>query len=303
MKVKVAVVQDAPVLFDLKSSLNRVYELTQKASKENPDLVLFPEAFLPGYPRGLSFGTSVGSRSEEGRNLWLKYAENSLLIPGSEARYLGEIAKEFNTYLVIGVIEKSESGTLYCSMLYFDKKGELLGTHRKLKPTGTERIIWGEGDGSDLKTYSTPFGKIGGLICWENYMPLARTYLYQLGIDIYLAPTADQRDSWQATMKHIACEGRCFVIGCNQFVTKDDYPDYLLQELEDKNDVMSRGGSVVIDPFGNEVEGPLWDASGILHAELDMDLVTKGKMDFDVTGHYARPDVFELKKKTERKSD
>lgn len=298
MKVKVAVVQDSPILFDLKSSLAKVRELVEQASQNKPDLIVFPEAFLPGYPRGLSFGTSVGSRSEEGREQWLKYSGNSFQVPGPETSFLGEIAKEFNTHLVIGIVEKSESGTLYCSVLYFDKDGTLLGKHRKLKPTGTERIIWGEGDGSDLTTYDTPFGKIGGLICWENYMPLARTHVYQSGIDIYIAPTADQRDSWQATMKHIACEGRCFVIGCNQFVTKDDYPEDLLAELESRDHVMCKGGSVVIDPFGNVVEGPLWDQSGILYAELDMNQVIKGKMDFDVTGHYARPDVFELTKKS-----
>lgn len=297
MKVKVAVVQDAPVLFDLQKSIDKVYELAQKTSKDNPDIVVFPEAFLPGYPRGLSFGTSVGSRSDDGRELWLKYAENSMSIPSQETDRLGSIAKEFNTCLVVGIIEKSESGTLYCTVLYFDKDGTLLGKHRKLKPTGAERIIWGEGDGSDLTTYDTSFGKIGGLICWENYMPLARTHVYQSGIDIYIAPTADQRDSWQATMKHIACEGRCFVIGCNQFVTKNDYPESLQEELKEQDHTMSRGGSVVVDPFGNTVEGPLWDKPGILIAELDMDMVTKGKMDFDVTGHYARSDVFELRKK------
>ncbi|MEO9871935.1 carbon-nitrogen hydrolase family protein [Ekhidna sp.] len=297
MKVNVAVIQDAPVLFDLKKSLTKIHQLAKAASIGNPDILIFPEAFIPGYPRGLSFGTSVGSRSDEGRELWLKYAENSLMIPSAETNILGEIAKEFDTYLIIGVIEKSESGTLYCSVLYFDKQGKLLGKHRKLKPTGTERVIWGEGDGSDLTTYKTLFGKIGGLICWENYMPLPRAYLYESGIDIYIAPTADQRDSWQATMKHIACEGRCFVIGCNQYVTKEDYPKDLLDELSGQDHVMSKGGSVIVDPFGNTVEGPLWDKSGILHAELDMNLVIKSKLDFDVTGHYARPDVFELKKK------
>jgi len=200
--------------------------------------------------------------------------------------------------MVIGVIERGSSGSLYCSVLYFNNEGKLIGKHRKLKPTGTERVIWGEGDGSDLTTYQTHFGKIGGLICWENYMPLPRTSVYQSGVDIYIAPTADQRDSWQATMKHIACEGRCFVVGCNQYVTRHNYPKYLLCELNNDEQVMSRGGSVIVNPFGEVVAGPLWDKAGILHAELDMDLVIKGKMDFDVVGHYARQDLFELKLKT-----
>lgn len=297
MKVKLAIVQDAPVLFDLQKSLEKVRELAVQASSGKPDILVFPEAFLPGYPRGLSFGTAVGSRSEEGREEWLTYAENSMAVPGDTVDYLGEVAKKTNSYLVIGVVEKGDSGTLYCTVLYFNKSGNLIGKHRKLKPTGTERIIWGEGDGSDLTTYQTPFGKIGGLICWENYMPLARTHLYQLGIDIYIAPTADQRDSWQATMQHIACEGRCFVIGCNQFVKKEDYPAGLRSKLEEQNEVVCRGGSVVIDPFGNVIAGPLWDKAGVLHVDIDMSEVQKGKMDFDVAGHYARPDIFELNMK------
>jgi len=296
MKAEVAIVQDAPILFDLPRSLEKVAALAARAAKTNPDLVVFPEAFLPGYPRGLSFGTPVGSRSEKGKEEWLTYAQNSVPMSGNTLEVLGEIARRHAIYLVIGVVERAETGTLYCSLLYFDREGKLIGKHRKLKPTGAERVIWGEGDGSDLETYQTPFGKIGGLICWENYMPLARAHLYQCGVDIYLAPTADQRDSWQATLKHIACEGRCFVIGCNQFVTKDDYPGHLQAEIADFDDLMCKGGSVVIDPFGNEVVEPLWNESGILTATLDMDLVLKGKMDFDVVGHYDRPDVFRLEK-------
>jgi len=298
MKVNVSVVQDAPVLFDLEASLEKVAQLAAAAAKGNPDLLIFPEAFLPGYPRGLSFGTPVGSRSDRGRHQWLHYAQNSVSLSGKEVQRLGEIAKTHQTYLVIGVVERGDTGTLYCTVLYFDKQGTLIGTHRKLKPTGAERIIWGEGDGSDLTTYQTPFGKIGGLICWENYMPLPRTFLYQQGIDLYIAPTADQRDSWQATMKHIACEGRCFVIGCNQFVTKTDYPDEFQAEIADFEEVMCKGGSVIVDPFGAVVSGPLWGESGILHATLDIDQVLKGRMDFDPAGHYDRPDVFRLEKRT-----
>lgn len=254
------------------------------------------------YPRGLSFGTVVGSRSSEGKSTWLRYWDNSLEIPGEDQEELGNIAKKHNLYLVIGVIEKDQDtqGTLYCTLLYFAPDGKLIGKHRKLKPTAAERIIWGEGDGSDLQVHQTELGRIGGLICWENYMPLARMALYKQGIQIYLAPTADQRDSWQATMRHIACEGRCYVLGCNQFVTKDMYPDDLagVKDLEDKPDILCRGGSVIIDPIGNVIEGPLYDQAGILYAELELDKIAESKFDFDVTGHYARDDVFEFRVKS-----
>lgn len=254
------------------------------------------------YPRGLSFGTVVGSRSSEGKSTWLRYWDNSLEIPGEDQEELGNIAKKHNLYLVIGVIEKDQDtqGTLYCTLLYFAPDGKLIGKHRKLKPTAAERIIWGEGDGSDLQVHQTELGRIGGLICWENYMPLARMALYKQGIQIYLAPTADQRDSWQATMRHIACEGRCYVLGCNQFVTKDMYPDDLagVKDLEDKPDILCRGGSVIIDPIGNVIEGPLYDQAGILYAELELDKIAESKFDFDVTGHYARDDVFAFRVKS-----
>ncbi len=293
--MNVALIQDSPVLFDLEASLQKVETLVEQASDQSVDLILFPEAFLSAYPRGLSFGTVVGSRSEEGREMWLRYWESSLEIPGPAIDRLSKIARDFNCYLVIGVIERGDTGTLYCSTLYFDDQGKFLGKHRKLKPTGAERIVWGEGDGADLKVFDSPHGKIGGLICWENYMPLARTWLYQQGIEIYLAPTADQRDSWQATMQHIACEGRCFVLGCNQYVTRKDYPtDLPGEDISQIPEVSSRGGSVVVDPLGNIVAGPLWDERGILMAELDMKLIAKGKMDFDPVGHYARNDVFRL---------
>lgn len=299
MKVKVAVVQSAPVLFDKYKTIQKIAEQVAEASKENPKLILFPEAYIPAYPRGLSFGTVVGDRSEKGRDMWLKYYDNSIDIPGDECVELAKIAKKARTYLVIGVIEKVASGTLYCTMLYFSPNGKLIGKHRKLKPTAAERIIWGEGDGSDLNTYDTTIGKLGGLICWENYMPLARAWVYQQGVDIYLAPTADQRVSWQHTMKHIALEGRCYVLASNQFVTKADYPSDLPgEDVSNLSEVMSNGGSVIIDPLGETIAGPLWGKEGILYAELDMDLLNKARMDFDPVGHYARKDVFDLKHKT-----
>ena len=175
--------------------------------------------------------------------------------------------------------------------------GQLLGKNRKLKPTGSERLIWGEGDGSTLTVLGTALGKVGGLICWENYMPLARMAIYDKGVDIYLAPTADDRDTWQATLRHIACEGRCFVLGCNQYMTKDMYPDDLkdLKELVEQPEIMCRGGSAIISPLGKAIAGPLYDKEGILFANLDLSAIARSKFDFDVVGHYARPDVFQLR--------
>jgi len=220
-------------------------------------------------------------------------------VPGPAVEIIGEAAREAGVYLAIGVIERDtqfSQGTLYCTLLYFGPDGKLLGKHRKLKPTGSERLIWGEGDGSTLTVLKTELGKIGGLICWENYMPLARMAMYSKGVELYLAPTADARDSWQSTLRHIACEGRCFVLGCNQFVTKEMYPDDLegLDELDEYPDVICRGGSAIISPFGEILAGPLYDQEGTLFADIDLAEVTRGKFDFDVVGHYARPDVFQL---------
>lgn len=298
--VKVAVVQAASVLFDKAASVNKACELIVEAGQSGAQLVLLPEAFIPAYPRGFSFGMKVGSRNDQGRALWQRYWDNSIDADGPEVKQLGEAAASAGVFLCIGVIEragKSAGETLYCSMLYFSPEGELIGKHRKLKPTGSERLIWGEGDGSTLPVFSTKLGKIGGLICWENYMPLARMALYGQGVEIYLAPTADSRENWQSTVRHIACEGRCFVLGCNQFVTRDMYPRHLegLGELADQPDIMCRGGSVVVAPTGEILAGPLWDEEGILFAELDLEEVTRAKIDFDVVGHYARPDIFQLK--------
>jgi nitrilase len=298
-KASVAVVQAAPVLFDRDASAAKACQLTAEAAAHGASLILFPEAFIPAYPRGLTFGTVVGSRSPEGRLTWQAYWANAVEVPGPVTEVLGTAAREAKAYLVIGVVERDSQtshGTLYCTLLYFGPDGRLLGKHRKLKPTAAERLIWGEGDGSTLTVLSTEFGKIGGLICWENYMPLARMALHGKGVEIYLAPTADSRPTWQATLQHIACEGRCFVLGCNQFVTKSMYPPGLpgLEDLANLPEVMSRGGSAIVSPLGEIVAGPLFDQEGILYATLDLAEVARGKFDFDVTGHYARPDVFQL---------
>ena len=298
-RIKVAVVQAAPVLFDREATVEKACSLIEEAAGQGAQLILFPEAFIPAYPRGLAFGTVVGSRSPVGRRVWQRYWENTVEIPGPTPLRLGEAAKKANVYLAIGVIERDaarSTGTVYCTLLYFGPDGRLLGKHQKLKPTAGERLIWGEGDGSTLTVIQTEIGNIGGLICWENYMPLARMAIYNKGVELYLAPTADARDTWQATLRHIACEGRCFVLGCNQFMTKEMYPDDLkeLKELDEQPEIMCRGGSTIISPLGKVLAGPLYDQEGILFADLDLGAIARGKFDFDVVGHYARPDVFQL---------
>jgi len=298
-RLTVAVVQAAPVLFDREASVEKACGLIRDAAGNGARLVLLPEAFIPAYPRGFGFGTIVGSRSDDGRELWRRYWDQSVDVPGPATEVLGEVARETGSFVAIGVVERDRQaapGTLYCTLLYFGPDGVLLGKHRKLKPTGSERLIWGEGDGSTLTVLDTSWGKVGGLICWENYMPLARAALYGKGVDIYLAPTADVRDSWQATLRHIACEGRCFVLSSNQFVTLDDYPPDLrgILDLTDPPSVMCRGGSAVVSPLGEVLSGPLFDRAGMLVVDLDLDDIPRSRMDFDVVGHYARSDVFRL---------
>ena len=293
IKVKVAAVQTAPILFDLPASLIKTAQLVEEAVKMDCVLIVFPESFLPGYPRGLSFGAVIGSRTDAGRSQYNTYWENSVEVPGPATEQLGEMAKTNKVYLVIGVTERDTvNKTLFCTTLYFAPSGELLGKHRKLKPTASERVVWGEGDGSTLSTFATKIGKLGGLICWENYMPLARMAMYQKGVEVYIAPTADARNNWQSTLIHIANEGRCYVIGCNQFVTKADYPEPLAEEIENAAENICRGGSVIISPMGEVLAGPLFDEEGIITAEIDLSDVVKARMDFDVIGHYARNDVF-----------
>jgi nitrilase len=297
--VRVAVIQAGSVIMDREATTAKACTLIAEAGRHGAKLILLPEAFVPGYPRGLSFGTRVGSRTEAGRRDWLRYWDNSVPVPSPATDALGAAARTAGAYVCAGVIERdseSSGGTLYCTLLYFGPDGALLGKHRKLIPTGAERLIWGQGDGSTLTVVETPFGRVGGLICWENYMPLARTAIYAKGVDIYLAPTADARERWQATLRHIALEGRCFVLGCNQFVTKDMYPKDLacLEDLDDVPVVLCEGGSAIIDPLGEYVAGPVYGREEIIVADLDMGRVPASRFDFDPVGHYARPDVFRL---------
>lgn len=292
----VACVQATPAIFDIEKSVDKVIALTRQAADTDCKLVVFPETFIPGYPAGLGFGTVVGSRTEAGRDQFKEYWLNSMEVPGPHTDRLAECAKENGVFLTVGITERDKvNKTLYCTLLYFGPDGTLMGKHRKIKPTAAERLVWGEGDGSTLCTFDTDIGRIGGLICWENYMPLARMAMYRMGVEIYVAPTADARDSWNASMQHIAFEGRCYVIGCNQYFTKSDFPSHLQPELApDRPEVLSRGGSVIVSPLGEVLAGPLYGEEGILTAEVDLDELVRSRMDFDVTGHYSRDDIFEL---------
>ncbi|GAC1358618.1 MAG: carbon-nitrogen hydrolase family protein [Acidobacteriaceae bacterium] len=237
----------------------------------------------------------MGARSDRGRLDFQRYWNSSVDVPGPATEELSRIARTHQIYLVIGVVER-DGGTLYCSVLFFAPDGTLLGKHRKIMPTGSERLIWGFGDGSTLPVFPTPFGRLGAVICWENYLPLMRAAMYAKGVQIYCAPTADCRESWSASMRHIAVEGRCFVLACNQFSRRSDFPaDYDAFHGMDPDAVVSSGGSCIVDPFGNFLAGPNCDEEVILTAKIDLGEITKGKFDLDVVGHYARPDIFQLK--------
>jgi nitrilase len=293
-RVKVAVVQASPVVFDRERTLDKVHALAGEAAGKGAQLVLFPEAFVSAYPRGLDFGAVVGARSEAGREEFRRYWESSVDVPGASVEQLGKTAREYGIYLVIGVVER-ERGTLYCTVLFFAPDGALIGKHRKIMPTGSERLVWGFGDGSTMPVFDTPLGKLGAVICWENYLPLMRAAMYAKGIEIYCAPTADCRESWIASMRHIAVEGRCFVLSCNQFNRRGDFPaDYGSFEGKKSEEIVSHGGSCIVDPFGNFLAGPHTTGEAILVAEIDRAQITRGKYDLDVVGHYARPDIFHL---------
>jgi nitrilase len=292
--VRVAVVQDAPVVFDREATLAKVRSLTARAAGEGARLVLFPEAFVSAYPKGLDFGARVGSRTPDGREDFRRYFESAVEVPGPATDDLGNTAREHDVLLVINVIER-DGGTLYCTVLFFSPEGILMGKHRKLMPTASERLVWGFGDGSTMPVFDTPLGRIGGVICWENYMPMLRMHMYSKGIQIYCAPTADDRDTWLPTMQTIALEGRCFVLSCCQYLMRRDCPDdYDAVQGDEPDTVLMRGGSCIVGPLGQVIAGPHFDEPCILTADLDMSEIPRGKYDFDVTGHYSRPDVFRL---------
>lgn len=286
-------IQAAPVVFDREATLEKVRTLTANAASQGARLVVFPEAFVSAYPKGLDFGARVGGRTPEGRRMFRRYFESAVDVPGPSVDFLAETAREHSVHLVIGVIER-DGGTLYCTVLFFNPEG-YLGKHRKLMPTAMERLIWGMGDGSTMPVFDTEIGKIGAVICWENYMPLLRTAMYAKGIQLYCAPTVDDRETWARSMQHIAFEGRCFVLSAVQYLRRSDCPeDYPAIQGNDPATVLIRGGSVIANPQGAVLAGPNYEGETILTADLDLNEIVEGKYDLDVVGHYARPDIFRL---------
>lgn len=297
--LRAAIVQAAPVLFDKKATLEKVVRQIQEATANGAELIVFPESLVPCYPYGLTFGFTVGSRKEEGRKDWKVYYDNAVLVPDDTVS-LAAAAKKARSWVSIGVTERDPVNcSLYCTNLVFSPEGKLASVHRKIKPTGSERYIWA--DSHVPETYfpvvDTPWGRMGSLICWENYMPLARVALYQKGISLYLAPNTNDNPEWQDTIRHIAIEGHCYVFNVDQYFTRDMYPADLLEqeEIGRLNDIVCRGGSCIIDPYGHCVTEPVWDREAIVYADLDMDKVPMSRMEFDATGHYTRPDILELK--------
>jgi len=288
--VKVCVAQVGSVVFDTTATLERMEGMCRRASAAGARLAVFPEALLGGYPKGLTFGATVGNRTAEGRELFLRYSKAAVRCPGPETEQVAGWAKECDLHVVTGAVER-DGGTLYCTSLLFSPDGKLIAKHRKLMPTASERLLWGLGDGSTMQVTETEIGRIGMAICWENYMPLYRQHLYQQGVEIWCAPTVDAREMWQTSMRHIAYEGRCFVLSACQALTKADWPEDL-RETGGEID----GRSVIVSPFGELLAGPI-AGEQLLVTDIDLDDIGRGKFDLDVAGHYNRPDVFRFEAK------
>lgn len=294
---RVALIQASPILFRKDETVEKTVSLIREAGRRGADLIVFPESFIPCYPYGMTFGFTVGSRTEDGRKDWKVYYDNSVVVPSVDTDRIAAAAAEAKAYVSLGITEKgADDCTLYCTNLFFSPEGALVGKHRKLKPTGAERCIWGDGHEGAFPIIDTPWGKMGSLICWENYMPLARAALYQKGVSLYLAPNTNNNEEWQTTIRHIAIEGHCYVMNVNQYVTRDMYPDILHcpDEIEKLPAGVCTGGSCVVNPFGHYATEPVWDQEEIIYADIDMDQVPLSRMEFDGTGHYSRPDVLEL---------
>lgn len=289
-----AVVQAASLPHDAMASATKAAGLIREAAAGGARLIVFPEAFLGGYPKGASFGTPVGMRRPEGREDYRQYHAAAIDLDGPEVAALAEATAATGAFVVIGVIER-DGGTVYCTALFLDGESGLVAKHRKLMPTGAERLIWGFGDGSTLPVIDTALGRIGAVICWENYMPMMRMAMYDQGITLYCAPTADDRDAWASTMRHVALEGRCFVLSACQHITRGAYrADFDCALGDDPDTVLLRGGSLIVGPLGEMLAGPDFSGETILYARIDPEEVVRGKYDFDVAGHYSRPDIFSL---------
>ncbi|MDH0304345.1 MULTISPECIES: carbon-nitrogen hydrolase family protein [unclassified Pseudomonas] len=274
------------------ATLEQILGYEQAIRDAGACLVVMPEALLGGYPKGEGFATQLGYRLPEGREAFSRYFANAIDVPGSETEALAGLSARTGASLVLGVIERAGS-TLYCTVLFFEPEGGLVAKHRKLMPTGTERLIWGTGDGSTLPVVDGRAGRIGAAVCWENYMPLLRTAMYAKGVQLWCAPTVDERELWQVSMRHVAAEGRCFVVSACQVQGSPAALGLKVANWPDERPLIN-GGSVIVGPLGEVLAGPLVGKSGLLCAEVDTDELVRARYDFDVVGHYSRPDVFEL---------
>lgn len=292
-EVTVAAVQPTPVFLDRDATVERLVVSIKEAAAEEARLIVFPEAIVPGYPDWVWRAPAWSDA-----DWYARLYDQAVEIPGPVTDALGAAAKEAGAWIAVGVNERVTSGTLYNTLLYLDPEGDMAGIHRKLLPTGGENTVWGRGDGSTLTVIETEFGRVGGLLCWENLMPLARAAMYEQGVDIYLAPTWDNSDSWICTLRHIAREGRMFVVGTNTCLHSRDIPRTLpgADDLYPPNDDdwPSRGNTVIVGPDGAILAGPLTEEAGMLVVTIDLGRLAAERRQFDVVGHYARPDIFEL---------
>ena len=290
--VNVACAQVEPVLFDRAATIDRIADVAAEVAANGAKLVLFPETFIPVYPSNRWVRFLAGG--QDTKSVFAKLARESLEVPGPDSDRIGEIARENGVWLAVGANELDPgNGTIYNALLLYGPDGALALRHRKLVPTNHERLVWGQGDGSGLQAVETALGRVGGLICWENFMPLARFSLYESGVEIYLAPTAEDSEQWHDSMKHIARESRAFVLSCCVYQRASSYPDDV--QLAEGDELVGRGGSAILGPDGAYLAGPLWDEEGILYAELDPQRLYEERQRFAPAGHYHRPDVFRLK--------
>jgi nitrilase len=296
-RVKVACVQAEPVVLDREATIDKLEALAAEAAANGAQLVVLPEAFVPAYPSSVWARALAGWSQAGAREAFALLARESVEVPGAAADRIGAAARAHAIWIVTGVteVDPARPSTLYNTLLYHGPDGSLVEKHRKLVPTNHERLVWGPGDGGGLRAFETPLGRLGGLICWENYMPLARFALYESGVEIYVASTADDGDAWQATLVHIARESRSFVVAPSHFQRASAYPaDFPLRELIADAEVIGRGGSAILGPDGAYLAGPLYDEEGVLYAELDPARLWEERQRFDPAGHYHRPDVLQL---------
>ena len=295
--VKVAAAQVSPVFLNKAQTVDKACTIIKKAGNENVALLVFPEAFISAYPDWIWL--LPNSKSAELDRLYIEIVKNAVAIPDDSTDKLCAAAKLAHVNVIIGMNElntEASNSSLYNTILFIDDLGNIMGRHRKLVPTGGERLVWAQGDGSTLQVFETSAGKVGGLICWENLMPLARQAMYAMGAQIHAAPTWDKSPSWINSMQHIAREGGMFVISCAMVLKKDDIPDtYEFKKLYPPDrEWINTGKSCIINPKGEIIAGPLDSKEEILYASLDMEQVTAAKRVFDTAGHYARPDVFKF---------